>query len=331
MKNISIKGKTVSIPEVCDDFSEKSYIFFAEQLYRHINGEIDSFELRLLVVLNALNLRIKSSKKILSLSDVIKYLFTILLALFRKLFGRITKADYMKICFTARDAYCKPEIVEDYLCENLIGLSDEIKFLNEERLDLFFSRNPIKKLQGIGSGKRFDIGVALLSDITAGQYADAMDVAIAWNETKDPKLLDLLVALLYSRQGTDVLTITENVKLQKRLEKLHFSVKYGIYLWFISISTYFNSHPLYSLLYVSNSIDDNAEKIRLGMNEGIFRLSKCGYGSHSEIRQKNLIEFMDMHLSEVKSSIASALSAGIEPDKLAEKTGYTLTQIDMLS
>jgi len=67
------------------------------------------------------------------------------------------------------------------------------------------------------------------------------------------------------------------------------------------------------------------------MGEALIRLSKAGYGSITEMRNKNLIEYMDIQVAELQESIRGAIAAGIEPAKLAEKTGRTLSQIEQLS
>lgn len=333
MKTIRIGDQKVNIPERCDDLSEKDYIYMSRQIYRYVTGEIDSFDVKLYVLMNAINLKVMDRHRgMISYADLFRYLRVFLWSWLKKKMHLITKEGHKEICLAARNCFLRKEQREDYLCENLVGMCDEIKFLQGEKMDLSFTKNPIRKIKGIGTGKRFDIGVVLLTDLSAGEYADAMDLAIAWEETMDPKLLDMLVATLYykRRKEDGMISISDNSRLQKRMSKIDIAVKYGVYLWFVSISSYFFKHPTYSLLYVSKP-GETTEKIRLGMSEGIFRLSKAGYGSHSEIRNKNLVEFMDMQLAEMKSSIHDAIAAGVEQVKLAEQTGYSLTQIEMLS
>ena len=230
MKIIEIGGQKVNIPERCDDLSENDYVHLAKQIYRHVAGEIDSFDLKMLVLLNALNLRVvKKHVRQISYYDLFRYLLIYFWSYFRKILHQISKSSHKEICLAARECYFRKETREDYLCENLIALCDDLKFMQGEKLDLFFSKNPIKKIKGIGTGKRFDIGIALLTDFTAGEYADAMDIAIAWEQTKDPKLLDMLIALLYftrkDNADVDMINIIDNTRLQAKLTKVKFEVK----------------------------------------------------------------------------------------------------------
>lgn len=329
MRKIYIDKQVINIPETWDDLTQEQYVFIASLLYRHHIGEIDFSEVQLLSVCKILNLQVQQVKEKISLTSFINYLLASWKLNFTRIYRRIYREDYIAWRAAARECYLSKEVKEDLLAFNLVQIAKELDFLQMDNFQISFLQNPVPRLPEIGVGKKFDIGILINTDITAGTYADAMDLMIAWEENKNPKdaILNYIIGMLYT--GLPLKEILDNTKLLNSLDKVEFSVKYAIYLWFVSISTYFLVHPVYSHLYKGKKQDE--DKIRLGMAESIIRLSKAGYGSVDNMKSMNLIAFMDIQIAELQESIRGALAAGIEPIKLAEKTGRTLTQIDQLS
>lgn len=329
MRKIYIEKQAINIPESWDELSHDQYVFIASLLYRHNIGEIDFTEVQLHSVCKILNLNLKQGKEKISFARFINYLFASWKINCSRIYRRISREDYLAWRAAARECYLSKEVKEDLLAFNLVQIAKKLDFLQMDNFQISFLKNPVPRLPQIGVGKKFDIGILINTNITAGTYADAMDLVIAWEENKDPKdpVLNYIIGMLYT--GLPLKEILENTKLLNSLDKVEFSVKYAIYLWFVSISTYFLAHPVYSHLYKGKKQD--GDKIRLGMAESIIRLSKAGYGSIDNMKSMNLIAFMDIQIAELQESIRGALAAGIEPIKLAEKTGRTLTQIDQLS
>lgn len=329
MRQIYIDKQVVNIPQSWDELTQEQYVFIAGQLYKHSIGEIDFAQVQLISVCKIINLQIIKAQERIPFGRLINYLLEIWKINFTRIYKRISREDYIAWRSAAKDCYLQHDVKEDLLAFNLIQIAQEIPFLEMDNFKILFLKNPVPKLPGIGKGKSFDIGVLINTDITAGTYADVMDMVMVWEETKNSNdiILSYIIGLLYTNKSAQ--EIMKNSKFLEAIGRVDFATKYAIYLWFVSISTYFITHPVYTHLYQGRK--QEGDKVRLGMGEAIIRLSKNGYGTIKSLRNENLISFMDIQVAELKETIRGALAAGIEPTKLAEKTGRTLTQIDQLS
>jgi len=222
------------------------------------------------------------------------------------------------------------EITREVIAYNLVQLADMITFpFQNDKLSLYFTTNPLPEIKGLGVGKKFTIGVVPVTNILAGEYADALDIVAAHMAQPADNLLNTLVAILYP--AAPVHTLEAAQLRAATVARQPYAVRYAVYLWFLSISHYFSSHPYYSLLYAGKPKDENATRLSLGSNESIIHLSQKGYGSHAEMRAKNLIEFMDMQLSDLRACVREMQAYKVKPLEIVEKTGLTLTQIELLS
>ena len=327
MRELNIAKTVVKIPQTWAELTQEQYVFLSGLLQKYSIHQIDFEVLKIMFVCKMLNLKIVVPKQRVPLINILRYVWSLLCIKTSRIRHNIKREDYLKFRSIAAEAYLKVEEKEDLLAFNLLQLSKEITFLNSDSLDISFLKNPIPELPGIGTGKKFNIGLIIDTDLTAGTYSDAMDLVIAWEETGDQDILNYLVAILYTDQ--DVHQVINNQSLIKKVSNLPLATKYAIYQWFISISSYFFKHPIYSHLYVGKKSE--GDRIQLGMSETIIRLAKIGYGTIEEIKRKKLDEYMDLQIAELQETIRGALAAGIEPVKLAEKTGRTLTQIEQLS
>jgi hypothetical protein len=327
MKKIIIDKQVVNIPQSWDDLTADQFMYISNLLYRYSCQEIDIVQLQLLAVCEILNLQVTKKNSKRPLSNYFQFFVSLLKMRLTLLFNRVSRESYLKYRAAARECFLSHEVKEDLLAYNLIQIAKEMEFLNDDNFSLSLSGNPIKNIEGLGTGRKFNVGLVINTDITAGEYADIMDMVVAWEETKQPEILNYIVSLLYTKYS--LREIIEDESIQKKAALQPFKVKYAVYLWYISISNYFLKHPVYSHLYLGRKSE--SEKITLGMGEALIRLSKAGYGSITEMRNKNLIEYMDIQVAELQESIRGAIAAGIEPAKLAEKTGRTLSQIEQLS
>ncbi len=321
MLNLNIQGSKISIPQKWDELTRPQYLYVVDQLLLHFIGKVDKVELRLRVLMYITSyreVRKGTKNKIIFISKIFRF------KLRRKL-NLLSAEKYGKIVAALQDQY----LVEDrgLIDYNLIKLSECLDFLMEETLIPDFTYNPLKEIKGIGKGRFFNVDLINITDITAGNFADAIDIVSAYSYTKEEILLDWLIAITYGEKQYKFSEIKQSQL--HRISKLPFAIKYGVYLWYISISQYLSKHPVYSLLY-AKQIQNNDEKINLGIHEAILKLAQSGYGPGSEIKEYDLIRFMDLQISDVKRNLREAISAGVEISKIAEKTGYSISQINML-
>lgn len=319
---LNIQGAKISLPQKWSELTEKQYIFVVEQLLLHLIGKIDPVELRLRVLMYITSYKDVSSLRM----NKLKYLFNALPLKVKRKFNLLSANQFGTIIELLRDKYLAEDRgLIDY---NLIKLSECLDFLMDETLLPEFTSNPVKKIKGVGVGRFFNVGIINVTDLTAGNFANAMDIIDAYSESKEVSLLDWLIALTYGKSVTQFTEISQQ-KLNQ-ISKIPFSVKYGVYLWYVSLSNYLSKHPVYSLLY-NKQPASNDEKISLGMSEAISKLAQSGYGSNSELRQYDLIRFMDLQISDLKRNLKEAVSAGIELSKISESTGLSISQINMLT
>ena len=336
MKQVTLNKNMILLPECWNDLNADQYIYTVHSLLQLQEGKIslEEFRRKLLIYYTSYK---SSGKKYIKQGVKIRYILHLVLAWLKyriwQLFKNINQNGFKSIMKSVRNRY-KPEVQEENTREiialNLIKLSEMITFpLVEKAINMQFTSNPLPMLKKIGVGKKFDIGVVPITNFTAGEFADAMDIAIGWRQTKSVDLLDILVAIIYPSDTSHTL---EKAKFHAEKIKAFcsYAQKYAVYIWFSSIAHYFSLHPYYSLLYAGKK-EGVEEHIHLGTNEGIIHLSERGYGSHSEMRNKNLIEFMDIQLSDLKRNICNAIAIGTKPSDIADKTGLTVSQINMLT
>lgn len=328
MRQLVISNKKVNLPQSWDELSQEQYVYIAGLLWKYMAGELDLIKLQIFATLKILNMQVTPTKRdVISLSNYLAYLFEMFRMRISRIIRPVRKEDFIKFRQAAREYYLYRPPREDLLTYNVIQISKELTFLSDSMLDIVFTRNPIPVIKPVGQGKRFDIGLIISTDITAGTYADLMDLVVAWENSKQELLLDYMVLLLYS--NLTMKEAAQNKPILDKVKALDFDLKFAIYLWFVSITCYFAKHPVYHHLYIGKKSE--SEKVSIGASESIIRLSKSGYGNIEMIRSKSVVDFFDIQFAELQESIRSAVSSGIEISKIAEKTGRTLSQIDQLS
>jgi hypothetical protein len=101
------------------------------------------------------------------------------------------------------------------------------------------------------------------------------------------------------------------------------AVRFGILCWFTGIVQYYQTHPVYGILFSAGMNGDDPEpddKIRIGMNEVALFLQKEGYGNPWSM---NLNGYFDAQVQSLRDSIRSALASGAKLDEIAQKTGLS--------
>jgi hypothetical protein len=99
------------------------------------------------------------------------------------------------------------------------------------------------------------------------------------------------------------------------------TVRFGILCWFTGIVQYYQTHPVYGILFSARTNEGDSDsdgKIRIGMNEVALFLQKEGYGNPWSM---NLNDYFDAPVQSLRDSIRSAPASGARPDEIARKTG----------
>lgn len=205
---------------------------------------------------------------------------------------------------------------------NLFRLSEQFTFaFTVDTLKILpkfeFSSNPFPNL--FKHKPYFNIGLTVETNITARQFANCLDLAIAHrtvgNETDRLHLLHKLIAVLY--QTTEI-----------RAAQLSPVVKFGILCWFSSVVYFWKNHPVFSILFpTGNDENDDDEKISLGMSETILHLQKEGY---SNVDNMPVDMFFTAQIKNLKDSINQAIAAGATLEKIAAQTKLPISTINRL-
>lgn len=219
---------------------------------------------------------------------------------------------------------------------NLVILSEQIKFpLRETKngweVNNCFNRNPIPWIRPWlrkYTGKQFDIGIIIRTNITAREFADAFDIVKAFASTRSGECLNALCAILYPRYSQHSRNISS--EHYKMFERVSYPVRYAVMIWFTGIVRYFAEHPIYRVLF-SGSGEQNVEKISLGMSETIMHLSLVGFGTTAEMEQVSVVDYFDMQVKALKKMIADARGSGATLDDIAKATKLSYAVIEQLS
>ena len=228
--------------------------------------------------------------------------------------------------FRSNDAYWKYR--RSYLTRlrnvqfNLFRLSEQFTFaFTLDALKIIpkfqISSNPFPNL--FKHKPFFDIGLTVETNITARQFSNCLDLAIAHRTVNSDidrlYLLHKLIATLY--KTTEI-----------RAAQLSPVVKFGVLCWFSSIVYFWKNHPVFGILFPKESNEnENDEKIRLGMAETILYLQKEGF---SNVADMPIDEFFTAQVKALKDSINQAIAEGATIEKIAAQTGFPLSTINRL-
>lgn len=314
MKTFEIGKTTIQLPENWDELSNLQFLHLAKLILLYQARKITHFELKVSALYNFIGFELKPPK-----AHKRKYLRVVLPYYIKYKLGFINISEYKKISGPAYDLYISTS--DTYLYFNIIQLTEQLTFLDE--LDIFLSTNPLYGDQELNL-PQFEVGVYINTSIKIGQYTDALEFCKAYEETGDIKMLDWAINCL-SHSYDSLNEIHETLPL---VSKIKFPKKYAAYLWFLSVSNYFKNHQIYSMLFSEKQTD--SDSINSPANTSIYKIVSEGYGDLKTIKQLNLIEFYDLQILLLRNSISSALDAGVELPKLAEKTGLSISQINKL-
>jgi len=222
----------------------------------------------------------------------------------------------------------------------LIKLSEQIDFIYEIDRETRtitpkynFRTNPVPWIR-IGkkkyTGKRFFIDVMASTDITARCFVDALDILLAMDKmtnTEDRnECINKICAMLYPAiPDHNENLLSGHAAMMRHVDPV---IKFAIVYWFTGLVNLFRKHPVYHVLFDRNNTDSSDDKISVGMNEIALMLKKEGYGDPSDM---NLIDYFDAQIKSLKDSISKAISEGVKPEKIAQKTGIPISTVNKLS
>lgn len=333
MKTIPLNKGPLQLPEVWEELTFKQKLFAFGRLKEVYENRLSPAVFRIEVLGNITGYKPKADV----FSWILKYLLFYLAVPFVALYyivrlGRVRFSGYWSVWSSHHRPRRYDRNIINY---NLYRLSEMIDFaftIQDHKVSWKrnFAKNPIPylKIQGRKfTGKKFILGIAPFTNITAREFSDCFDLYAAYlSMTYEPskeQLLDKMISILYpaSNDYKENL-VSDHLELIRTLCP---GVKFGILFWFSGIVEYYMSHPYYSILFRSGNSEPDEDKINLGMNAVVLMIKKKGYDPES-----NINDFFDSQLQILKDSLAEAIANGVKVEDLATKTGMSVTDINRL-
>lgn len=327
---ITVQGRyeEIHIPSSWDDLNRKQLRFTAEQLLSLTSGKITLQEFQIRLLLNYTGYR--PDDHLRNTTKMVWFYLRLLGAMVRYMACGRGAWKVLKLWVALNKPGDDPDTRET-INENLVYLSSLITFpVKDGNAYVQFLKNPIPAITIRGRryhGKRFDVGVVNLSDITAREFCDCVDLIKAFALSKNEMCLNQICAILYPRHKEFHANLMS--KHVAAISNVDYMTRYLVMLWFISVVTYFTEHPIYRVLFAGNKEADS-DKISVGMYEGIMHLSLNGFGSKEELESVNVVEYFDLQVKVLKKIIGEMKGSGMKDTDIAKTTGLSLNTIDRL-
>lgn len=333
MKTIPLNKYSLQLPEVWEELTFKQKMFVFDRLKEVYEGRLSPTVFRIEVLGDITGYKPKADV----FSWIFKYLLFYLAVPFVALYyvvklGRVRFSGYWSVW----SSHHRPQRYDHNIINyNLYRLSEMIDFaftIQDHKVSWKrnFAKNPIPylKIQGKKfTGKKFILGIAPFTNITAKGFSDCFDLYAAYlsitNEPSKDQFLDKMISILYPASNNyKENLVSDHLELIRTLCP---GVKFGILFWFSGIVEYYMDHPYYSILFRSGNSEPDEDKIRLGMNEVVLMIKKKGYDT-----EDNINDFFDTQLKILKDNLAEAIANGVKVEDLATKTGMSVTDINRL-
>lgn len=239
------------------------------------------------------------------------------------------------LTFPLRPAYADPEVMEifteelrellktnfpfdiiaiDHL-QQLAVVGDRLKWY--PTLNLNFGNNPLPSVS-IGKHVRFgpvfnvdEIGI-ISTDMIVEEYVDALEYLKLYQGTDKIGYLDKMISVLYREKRHEYNTFQNSIPGQ--VELLTICTKRAIERVFEYICQTINTHPAFEILFSSNE-----KKAGGSFGDIIYHLSEKGLGSRTEIARWNLTDFLSAIVRDLKNSVTSLRSSGVDDSKISHE------------
>lgn len=336
MKTIQLnKDKELQLPENWDELTPEQTISAFGLLKEVFEGKMSPplFRIKML----------KCITKYAPRNTFFEYLSLLIKSVFIALYyriklGKIRSQAYWEVWHEGKKRGIENQ---ETITENLYRLSEYLDFAFSIDKELkvtwkksFFS-NPIPYIK-LGNksyeGRRFILGVAPFTNITAQEFSDCFDLYSgylqlapdAMQQKLQDSLVDKIIAILYPAfEDHNKNLVSGHVEFIAHLDP---AIKFGILYWFSGIVDFYITHPDYSILFKSNKEESsNEDKVTLGMGGVVLMLGKKGYSLDC-----NINSFFDAQLQVLQDQLNEALGKGVTKEQLSQQTGISITDINRL-
>jgi hypothetical protein len=190
-------------------------------------------------------------------------------------------------------------------------------------LDLNFGTNPLPiihlkvkrggkviDLQRFGPTFNIDKYGIISTDMIAEEYVDAMEYFRLYQFTDDIGYLDKMISVLYREKRHDYNTFRDS--MPGEVATITICTKLAIAKVFEYICSSITNHPAFEVLFA-------AKEARSGgsFSDVFYHLSEKGLGSRTDIARWNLTDFFSAMARDIKNSVASLRSSGVDESKIS--------------
>lgn len=213
---------------------------------------------------------------------------------------------------------------QDNIQTNLIRLAEQLDFAfsvdddNHIRLNAMMRDCPVK------ANAQFHRDRIIDTNITARQYADALDLLRLIRNADNTDDADFYRLRLCRLLGAELPPKQADV------------IPRFVELWFTGVAQFFALHPVYRVLFPTNNSTnstafnnstDSSDQIDLGMQEVILYLKTQGFADADRML---LPEFFDAQLKLLQDNLRDAKAQGLTIADLMQRTSLSAADINRL-
>lgn len=336
MIKIAHNKKTVEIPNKWQELTPQQFVMVVKFALMAQVGEIDMLDLRRLVL--RLLTGYKAPRRFTFWKDkenIESNLFNLAMMLKFPMVPVYTNPELLEVFSSDLREILKTsfpfDIYEVDYCQQLEMVGDELKWKPEINLD--FGRNPLPVINARRKnyyGPTFAIveNGSFETDITTGEYFDAIDELQMYDSTKSEAYLNRFIATLYRPNRETAYSPAHTANLSAKLAGIDGDTKQALVLLWAWYSKVIQQHHLYSLFFSGGKSQNNGNP--LGLSATLFALSTDGYGSREEIRRWPVTEFFNSLYYRLSSTVDQLRRQGLDDIKISKELELDLETLSKI-
>lgn len=306
MLDFELNDNTYSCPDSWEELSPEQYLFLSDLLLQYSIGKLSVSELRIQFFCYLMDIKFKRLPKtelayenIYLLSRQLTFMFKIEYENKDQFVFFDAETQEMFTRFLPEDLYPSPEteMAQRMKCHFVI--------------DATFSKNLLPEAGGVKGYAFAATNGFVATTLTAAQYVQATTLYGAYVESGSAEQLIMLAESLYPKGKNFTDAELHGILLNfQAIQSFLYQTKYGI-LW-------------------KRKGTSTKNKLSVGLADSIYTLSTEGYGSHNEVKNYNLITYLDLLLKQLIDSVKLLNSYELKLPEIAEKTGLSIEQINAI-
>lgn len=336
MKKIHLQKRELLLPETWDDLDHKQRLYALDLLRKVYSKELTPELFRLYFLIRWTDYKPSRNNLKFCIQYIIYFLKLLIISIYYVFsVGFVRWRGYLSAWIILHRPVRNDRKIINY---NLYRLSEQLNFafsLKENSVipNNSFAENPIPELIINGRtfiGRKFIRGIAPFTNITGKEFSDCFDIFTAYSCSKDQQYKDQcankIISILYPAEDDYDNNLVSNHS--SVIAKIEPCIRFGIMYWFTGIIEFYITHPIYSILFKSATVEENRSAKRdIGMTEVVLMVTKQGYNLNGKM---NVNDFFDAQIKILKDMIADSLAKGATKDDIMRTTGLNISDINSL-